>query len=74
MSGEPTIVRAVITGGHDGAAEMVVRLTYGNGVERDLVLDSDTGLDLMTRCGVSHLDDLVGQSWRKFMAWEKSDV
>ena len=74
MSDEPTIIGAVTTGGHDGAAEMVVRLRYGNGAERDLVLDSETGLNLMTRCGVSHLDDLVGQSWRKFMALEIDDV
>ena len=73
---EPVIVSAEIAGGHDGAAELVVRLRYANGAERPVVLNAETGLGLMRRCGVAHLDDLAGQSWRKIMndGWESDDV
>jgi len=73
---EPVIVSADIAGGHDGAAELVVRLRYANGAVRPVVLDAETGIGLMRRCGVAHLDDLAGQSWRRIMndGWESDDV
>lgn len=73
---EPVIVGAQIAGGHDGTAELVVRLRYADGVERPVVLDAETGFGLMRRCGVAHLDDLAGQSWRMIMneGWESEDV
>ena len=64
---EPVIVGAEIAGGHDGAAELVLRLRYADGVERPVVLDPETGLALMRRCGATHLDDLAGQSWRMIL-------
>ena len=64
---EAVIVGAEIVAGHDGAAELLVRLRHANGVEAPVVLDEDTGLKLMTACGVSHVDDLKGQSWRRIL-------
>jgi hypothetical protein len=54
----------------------VVRLRYADGVERPVVLDAETGFGLMRRCGVAHLDDLAGQSWRMILneGWESEDV
>ena len=67
MSGEAVIVGAEIVAGHDGAAELVVRLRHDNGTEAPVVLDEMAGLKLMAACGASQLDDLKGQSWRKIL-------
>jgi hypothetical protein len=67
VSGEAVIVGAEIVAGHDGSAELVVRLRHGNGTEAPIVLDEATGLKLMAACGASQLDDLKGQSWRKIL-------
>ena len=64
---EPVIVGAEIAAGHDGSAELVVRLRHPNGVEAPVTLDERTGLALMRRCGVAHLDDLAGHSWRNIL-------
>ncbi len=64
---EAVIVSAEIVAGHDGAAELLVRLRHSNGVEGPVVLDEDTGLKLMKTCGASHVDDLAGQSWRRIV-------
>jgi hypothetical protein len=66
-SGEATIVGAEIVAGHDGSAELVVRLRHPNGAEGPIVLDEATGLKLMKNCGASHVDDLTGQSWRRIV-------
>ena len=62
--GEAVIVGAEIVAGHDGSAELVVRLRHPNGAEAPVILDEETGLKLMNNCGASHVDDLTGQSWR----------
>ncbi len=67
MSGEAVIVGAEIVAGHDGSAELVVRLRHGNGAVAPVVLDEATGLKLLAACGASQLDDLKGQSWRKIL-------
>ena len=64
---EAVIVSAEIVAGHDGSAEMVVRLRHPNGAEGPVILDEATGLKLMKNCGASHVDDLVGQSWRRIV-------
>ncbi|WP_293907391.1 hypothetical protein [Phenylobacterium sp.] len=64
---EAVIVGAEIVAGHDGAAELLVRLRHPNGVEAPVVLDEATGLKLMAACGASHVDDLKGQSWRRIV-------
>ena len=65
--GEAVIVGAEIVAGHDGSAELVVRLRHPNGAEGPVVLDEETGLKLMRNCGASHVDDLTGQSWRRIV-------
>jgi len=65
--GEAVIVGAEIVAGHDGSAELVVRLRHPNGAEGPVVLDEATGLKLMKNCGASHVDDLTGQSWRRIV-------
>ena len=61
---EAVIVGADIVAGHDGSAELVVRLLYPDGSELPVLLDEDTGLKLMEACGASSLEELYGQSWR----------
>ncbi len=60
----PTIVGAEIAAGHDGAAELVVRLRYSNGADGSVVLDGARGFALLRRCGVEHVADLCGQPWK----------
>jgi hypothetical protein len=67
MTGEAVIVGAEIVAGHDGSAELVVRLRHPNGAEAPVILDAATGLKLMKTCGASHVDDLAGQSWRRIV-------
>lgn len=64
---EAVIVGAEVVAGHDGSPELLVRLRHANGVEAPVVLDEATGLKLMVACGVAHLDDLRGQSWRRIV-------
>ncbi|HEX7946653.1 MAG TPA: hypothetical protein VF495_18435 [Phenylobacterium sp.] len=64
---EAVIVGAEIVAGHDGSAELLVRLRHANGVEAPVQLDEETGLKLMAACGASHVDDLKGQSWRRIV-------
>ena len=64
---EPVIVGAEIAAGHDGSADMVLRLRHPNGAEETVTLDGEQGLALMTRCGTASLDDLPGHSWRKIL-------
>lgn len=67
VTAEPTIVGAELAAGHDGEAELAVRLLYPNGVVGTVLLDAHTGYALMRSCGVNSLDGLTGQSWRKIL-------
>lgn len=70
MSGsaaEAVIVGAEIVAGHDGSAELVVRLRHPDGSEGPVVLDEDLGLRLMQACGAAELSELAGQSWRRIL-------
>jgi hypothetical protein len=58
------IVGAEITAGHDGTADLVVSVQYENGVVAPVVLDQQTGFDLMANCGAASLEALVGRPWR----------
>jgi hypothetical protein len=55
---------AEIAAGHDGAAELMVRLRHGNGAVSSVTLDPETGFDLLRLAGAASLDGLVGQSRR----------
>ena len=64
---EAVIVAAAIEAGHDGSAELVVTLRYGDGSLGPVMLDEDSGLALMQACGIESLEGLIGQSWRKIL-------
>ena len=64
---EPVIADAQIVAGHDGAAEMVVRLRHPNGCVRSVVLDAASGFKLMNDCDASDVQALAGHSWRKLL-------
>jgi len=55
---------AEIVAGHDGAAELLVRLRHGNGAASAVTLDAETGFDLLRGAGAASLDGLVGLPWR----------
>jgi hypothetical protein len=57
------VIGAEIVAGHDGAADLLVRLRHENGVEGPVVLDPATGFELLEAAGVFSLDDLVGRRW-----------
>ena len=63
----PTIVGAVVAGGHDGSPELIVQVRFENGAVRDVAMENDTGLALMEVCGVDSIDDLTGQPWHKLL-------
>ena len=67
MTDEAVIVGAEIIAGHDGSAELLVRLRHPGGAEGHVILDEATGLRLMRNCGAATLDDLTGQSWRQIL-------
>ena len=65
---EPTLDAAVIAAaeivaGHDGAAELLVRLTHSNGASSAVTLDPATGFALLRAGSAASLADLVGQPW-----------
>ncbi len=64
---------AQIVAGHDGAAELLVRLRHGNGAASSVTLDPGTGFDLLRAAGAASLDGLVGQAWRDITRglWER---
>ncbi|MDO9472594.1 MAG: hypothetical protein Q7J28_06015 [Caulobacter sp.] len=64
---EAVIVGADLAAGHDGAAELVLRIRYANGVVGNVLLDADAGYALMRNCDIDSLDGLAGQSWRKIL-------
>jgi len=64
---EAVIVGATIAAGHDGAAELVVRLRYANGAEGAIFVDADAGFRLMESCGAADLAGLAGQPWRRMI-------
>ena len=65
--GEAVIVSAEIVAGHDGTAELLIRLRTPGGADTPVVLDEATGLRLMRNCKASELADLTGQSWRRIL-------
>jgi hypothetical protein len=62
---DAVVEAAEIVAGHDGAAELLVRLRHGNGALSSVTLDPETGFDLLRAAGASSLDSLVGEPWRQ---------
>lgn len=67
---EPVIVSAEIAPGHDGAAELLVRLQHPNGGVDTVSIDAELGFRLMRHCGAADLEGLKGQSWRRMLSPE----
>lgn len=65
---EAIVVAAEIAAGHDGEAELVVRVRHENGVVSSVVLDGETGFRLMGGPGGGGIEALVGQPWRRLLA------
>lgn len=65
-AGEPVIVGAEIAAGHDGRAELLVRVRHENGVVSAMALDGDTGFALLE--GGEDLAALIGRPWRAVLA------
>ena len=59
------ISRVRLGAAHDGAAEMVLTLSYENGGETLVALDDHAAEHLMTVCAAKDVDDLLGQGWEK---------
>jgi len=64
---EAVIVGADLAAGHDGEAELVLRILYPNGVIGSVLLDAEAGYALMRNCDIDSLSGLTGQSWRKIL-------
>jgi hypothetical protein len=64
---EAVIAGAEIGAGHDGAAELVVRVRYPGGAEGAIALDAHAGFKLMQNCGAADLAGLAGQPWRRMI-------
>src|SRR5262249_48131385 len=69
---DAVVEAAEVVAGHDGAAELLGRLRHGNGVSSAVMLDPETGFDLLRAAETTGLDGLVGQSWREITRglWE----
>lgn len=61
---ETVIERAVVAPGHDGSAELLVYVRYGNGGSGQVSLDADAAARLFERCGATDLEQLAGQPWQ----------
>jgi len=64
---EAVIVGADLAAGHDGQAELALRILYPNGVVSSVLLDAATGYALLRNCNIDSLAGLKGQSWRKVL-------
>ena len=57
------IEAAELAAGHDGRAELVLRLRYPNGASCEVRLDQEAVAFALDAAGVGSLDDLTGQPW-----------
>jgi len=64
---DAVIVGAEISAGHDGAAELLVRLKYENGTVGTVTLNAEVGFALIRACGAEKIEELAGHSWRKIL-------
>jgi hypothetical protein len=60
---DAVVAGAEIVAGHDGAAELLVRLTHSNGAQSAVSLDPAAGFDLLRASAAASLADLVGRRW-----------
>lgn len=67
------IADVAIIAGHDGRAELAVRLDYGDDGCSDVVLDYRVAAKLMKNCNAESVEELVGQSWVELATLGGSD-
>jgi len=60
---EAVIVGAEIAAGHDGAADLLLSIRYGNGAISQVALDADTAFGVLRAGGAADLAGLIGRSW-----------
>jgi len=65
VDAEAVIADAEVSAGHDGTAELVLSIRYENGAIGQVVVDADTGFDVMRACGAADIAGLVGRPWRE---------
>lgn len=64
MTAEAPVVDGTAIGpGHDGRAELVVRLRHANGVHSTISVDEEALERLLAQRDVSSIDDLAGRRW-----------
>ncbi|TVS14802.1 MAG: hypothetical protein EA417_14545 [Gammaproteobacteria bacterium] len=63
----PRIERALVAPGHDGSAELLLRIRYGDGSSDSVTLDAAAAERLLDQCGATALEQLVGQPWRRLL-------
>ena len=63
MTAVAMVVGAEVVAGHDGAAELLVRVRHENGVVGDTIFSSEVAFAMMLASGVERLQDLVGRPW-----------
>lgn len=53
--------------GHDGQAQLEVRVRYENGALGSVTLGADAARKLLDDCGATCADDLRGQPWQRLL-------
>ncbi len=61
----PRIKAVRLAAAHEGVAEMILDIEFGNGATSEISLDHASGLALMEDCQASTAEELVGHSWEK---------
>ena len=64
---EPVIADAVVAPGHDGRAELVVRVRYPNGAIGSVTLNVDQAQKLLDDCAVETAGELAGKPWKRLL-------
>jgi len=64
---DAVIAGAVVTAGHDGEAQLVVRVRYENGALGSVTLDAACARKLMEDCNAESAADLRGQPWQRLL-------
>jgi len=62
---EAVIAEALIGPGHDGQAELVVKIRHPNGVIDSVTLNAECADKLMRDCDVQTAGGLRGQPWNR---------
>ncbi|MGI9031751.1 MAG: hypothetical protein ACR2HP_17475 [Ilumatobacteraceae bacterium] len=59
----PIVDGTAIGPGHDGRAELVVRLRHANGARSTISVDEEALDRLLARTDITSIDDLAGRRW-----------